>query len=283
MTATSIGLLPIVGMIFSVLASIGVPIAALIFFQRRFKTSINTIFIGMAGFVLFVLILEGLMHTFFLRANVASANFFNENPLAYALYGSFAAGIFEETARLLAYLFIIKTTRDWADGVGYGVGHGGIEAVMVAGLASINNLVASVMINSGSIKPDAAAGVTAEQISAQINVANDSTAMFFIGGFERIFALAVQIGLSLVVLYAVKQKKLRFFFLAILLHAALNLPAGFFQRGIGNIWLVELWALLFAVASVVWIWKSYKIFAAPKVLGEDGIPIQNDSNKKWAF
>lgn len=248
----------IIGMVFSVLMSIGVPVATLIIFQKKFKRSVTGIAIGMAGYLLFALILERFMHTYFLQLNTATAALFAENAVAYGLYGGFAAGIFEETARLLAFIFILKKGHDWAGGISYGIGHGGIEAVMVGGIASLNNLLASIMINTGGVKIGAEGGVTADQLEAQINVANSSGGMFFVGGFERLMAFIIQIGLSLLVLYAVRNKKLRFFFLAIVFHAAINFPAALFQKGIVDIWFPEVWVLLFAAAACLWVLKSYK-------------------------
>ena len=53
----------------------------------------------------------------------------------YALYGGLAAGLFEETGRLLAFRFILKPHTARITALSYGIGHGGIEAFWVMGLS----------------------------------------------------------------------------------------------------------------------------------------------------
>jgi uncharacterized membrane protein YhfC len=51
------------------------------------------------------------------------------------------------------------------------------------------------------------------------------------GTLERLIALLVQIGLSLVVWRAFEKKNFGFLALAVLLHAVIDFPAGLFQAG----------------------------------------------------
>ena len=77
-----------------------------------------------------------------------------KNPVLYILYGGFAAGIFEETARLLCFKSFIRVGNNESiyTGISYGLGHGGIEAILIGGIASVGNIVTSVMLNSGVLK-----------------------------------------------------------------------------------------------------------------------------------
>ena len=79
-------------------------------------------------------------------------------------------------------------------------------------------------------------------------------------GFERVCAITIQIALSVLVLYAVTRKKYIFVGLAILLHAALDFPAALAQRGIVPLLAVEGIVAVFAVASLIFILKSRKLF-----------------------
>ena len=63
-------------------------------------------------------------------------------PAAYTAYGCLAAGLFEETGRLMGLSLLCKKDRDLALGVGYGIGHGGVEAALLAGVnAAVNAAV----------------------------------------------------------------------------------------------------------------------------------------------
>ena len=74
----------------------------------------------------------------------------SENLWLYALYGGLAAGLFEETGRYLTMRFLMKGKWTRENALMYGAGHGGLEAVLILGMASVNNLLYSVMINTGS-------------------------------------------------------------------------------------------------------------------------------------
>lgn len=47
------------------------------------------------------------------------------------------AGIFEETARYILFKFILKNTRSWKEGTVVGLGHGGVEALLLGILAAL--------------------------------------------------------------------------------------------------------------------------------------------------
>jgi uncharacterized membrane protein YhfC len=144
----------------------------------------------------------------------------------------------------------------------------------------MNNLTISVMINNG-MRDSLKATVSPEQavlFDKQIDaIINTDFYMFFIAGIERIFTVIIHIALSLLILYAIKNRKYLFFILAILLHALLNFPATVIQSGlienkIAAICLTEVWIALFAAAGLVFIIKSSKTLLADS--SESG-PIAN--------
>lgn len=67
-------------------------------------------------------------------------------------YAALAAGLFEETGRLVAMKFFMKKNLDKGNALMYGVGHGGVEAILLVGLTYVNNIVISIMINTGTIQ-----------------------------------------------------------------------------------------------------------------------------------
>lgn len=106
----------------------------------------------------------------------------------------------------------------------YGAGHGGMEAILVLGMASFNNLVSAVMINSGNLVSSLAEGSDVEAILTQLSPLWSLPAwQFFMGGIERIMAMILHVALSVLVYQAVKEKqKMWMYPIAILLHAAIN-------------------------------------------------------------
>jgi uncharacterized membrane protein YhfC len=219
--------------------AIGVPIALFIILYKKYKLPVFPMIIGSAAFILFVLVLERTIHLIVLGT-------FNllEKPLIYILYGVLMAGIFEETARFISFNLMKRKYNKIGTGLSYGIGHGGIEAIIIVGITMINNIILSVMINSGSIETVTKdlTGETLIQINTQITTLVTTVPyMFLIGGIERIFTLVVQISLSIIVFYGVFDKKKWWLYpMAIIIHAIIDIPAVLMQIGIiKNIILVE--------------------------------------------
>jgi uncharacterized membrane protein YhfC len=166
----------------------------------------------------------------------------------FLITACFTAGLFEEPARFIAFS-IMRKKRTYPDGLSYGIGHGGIEAIILIGITYINNIVISLMMNSGSI---GALGGMIPQASLNA-LANTPSYMFLIGGIERIFAITLHIALSLFVLRGFQVNK-RWLYLvgSILLHGFANLAA------IAAVQLAGAWAsegvlLVIAVLSLLYI------------------------------
>lgn len=249
-------------MIISTILSVVVPIAAIIFMAVKKRLNWKAMLFGTLFFLVFVMVLENIMHYFVIGADVSKSVVYKNLPI-YVIYGGFAAGIFEETARFLCFRFILKVNRESTvyTGISYGLGHGGIEA-MIIGLAAIGNLVTSVMVNRG-LFDSLTVSMNEQQLEAfnkGINeLINAPSYMFLISGVERVMALALQIALSLLVFKAVRYKKWKYISYAVLIHAGIDMIAVLFQRGvITNIFLLEGIILLLTAAVVYAVFRIYR-------------------------
>lgn len=193
------------GMVFSLLVSTGLPVALVFLIRRKYKAQIQALFVGAGTFLFFAMILEQLLHSVvFSVAGVALTS----STFLYALYGGAAAALFEETGRYLAMRFFMKNNLNRENALMYGVGHGGVESIMLMSMVSINNLATAALINSGGITEamaqldTATAQLTFEQLRG---LWQTPSYLFYMGGLERVSALALQIGLSLLVFRAVKN------------------------------------------------------------------------------
>ncbi|MBL2231144.1 YhfC family intramembrane metalloprotease, partial [Klebsiella pneumoniae] len=87
----------------------------------------------------------------------------------------------------------------------YGIGHGGIESILIGGFSALQALIFANSINDGSFarlieqKP--------ELSILQDMLIQQPAYLYFLGSLERIMALVLQIAFTMLVLYAVKQKK----------------------------------------------------------------------------
>ena len=249
-------ILSIVFMGISAIVSIGVPIALFLFFRKKYGARVMPMLIGIAGFFIFALVLESLVHSFILGNYIIR----DESPALYIVYGIFMAGIFEETARFISFNILKKRYNGFGTALSYGIGHGGIESVLLAGASMIMAIITSILFNAGSIEVltknmdgDALAAINNQLI---VLITSESY-LFLIGGMERLFAIGIQLGLTVIVFYAVYgTKKIWLYPLAILLHAAIDIPAAAFQAGVlTSIVLVE--AVVFVSAVLMLLFARY--------------------------
>ena len=249
----------IVCMMVSLAISVGVPIVLCIVVCRKTKARISSFFIGAATFVLFAMILERILHAIVFKA---AGTALTGNIWLYALYGGLAAGVFEETGRFLAMKLCMRKHLNKQNAIMYGVGHGGIEAILLVGMACVSNLVIAVMINSGQISTLLSiSGVddTTYQL-AMTQLMAVSTAPFWqfcMAGVERMAAIIFHISASYLVYLAVSRKKLFSYLLAILAHLLLDA----FTLIIGSflpVLAVEALLLLISGAFGYVIWRMYR-------------------------
>ena len=123
-----------IGLAVSALIALGAPLAIAFVFRRRTGASFNYFAIGAAVFFVSQIILRlpwQIPLTKFVQGKTAA-----DSALSYAFlaFSALTAGLFEETGRWLGYRFLIKKERSWRVGVMYGLGHGGIESILLVGI-----------------------------------------------------------------------------------------------------------------------------------------------------
>ena len=180
-------------------------------------------------------------------------------PLAVAavLLG-LSAGLFEEGARFLVYRFWIRRARTYRDGVLFGLGHGGAEAIAIGVLAILQHAQAYALRGqdlSTVVPPDQLAA--AEAALAQYWAT--PAPIFLLGAVERASALTVQITLAVLVLQTFTRRGGALWLLgAILWHAAVDAGAvfagslwGVGQGSVSGAIATEILVAAFAVTSLV--------------------------------
>ncbi len=130
------------------------------------------------------------------------------------------AGIFEETARYILFKYIMKGSRSWEDGVTIGLGHGGIEAILL-GIITITTLVQMIAMQDPTAL--SALGLPADQLDiAKTQVAaywGQPSILPYFGFMERISAMCLHIGLSVLVMYTIVSGQRKWFWFAMFWHA----------------------------------------------------------------
>lgn len=258
MELQTISTVSIIGTICSILLAIGVPIALMIVGNKKFGAKISSFFIGAGTFVVFALILEQIMHTLVIIKLGLNAQ---SNEWLYYIYAAAAAAVFEETGRIVAMKFIMKKNFNFPNAFMYGVGHGGIEAIIICGIANIASLYTMIMINTGAIQLSLAAlpaETQAKTLEALSTYWTTPSSLFFAAGIERVSAIIVHIGLSLIIYNGLKSNKKAILALAYALHFLVDFIAVSLASR-AQVWVIE--AIVFVLAVAVFV-LSHRITKA---------------------
>jgi len=227
--------------------------AFILYFKKTIGISVKPIIIGSIGFIVFTQILEKILHV------VVITNFPNyaEHPWLFGLYGGMAAGTFEELGRFILFTWLLKKYLDYKGGISFGVGWGGIEAIVIALTTTIPNIIFATLINTGTFDSTMAGQLPPEQITAVKDLLiNQGVGIALWGIPERFFAVWMQIAFSLLVLLAVVKNRFSYVIYAILIHALIDFPIVFYQTGyIDSIWVIELYLAIIGILGMVFIRK----------------------------
>jgi len=181
------------------------------------------------------------------------------NAWSYVLYGCLAAGLFEETGRLLAFQ-TLKIKRNRENAVMYGLGHGGVESVLLVGISYGYQLVILAVLTLGGVDAvirmlgDVNADVTLQSLAAAAPIAG------LAGGIERFSSVIFHIAMSVVVFYGVRTgSSAKYWLIAVVSHAFVNVFAALWQvQLLGNIWLVEALVLVCSLAAAYYAFTLYR-------------------------
>lgn len=216
----------------TLLITLVLPVAILVIYalKNRKQGIVSAWLLGAAGFfVTQILIRVPLLSV--LQGNSGFAALAQNHLFLYAFGLAFTAGLFELAGRFAAAKLMRKNLT-YKRSLAAGLGHGGIEAMLLIGMTYVNNLIYIVMINSGYfdylIAQTAGLNVDISQLELiREQLVGTSPALFLLGGFERILAMTAHAAMSMLVCYGVAHKKTLPCTLAcLLIHTLIDLTAG---------------------------------------------------------
>ena len=246
-----IGKSSVPSLIITIILMVAIPVAFFLYWRRKHKeqTNISYLIAGILGFIVSARMLELGVHYFCILADNPVSRFMKGNTPAYVLYGTIMAGVFEECGRHIVLKYIMKKNRTRENAVLYGIGHGGIEILAILLPSMITYLVIAVLFSSGDVEhalsslkiteETAAAALPSIQAAAAFDYA-----MMAMNVMERLLAMLLHIGLTVIVYYGVINAKKGCLPAAILLHMLMDTFAALYQRGAVPLWSVEVWAAL---------------------------------------
>jgi uncharacterized membrane protein YhfC len=246
------------------LGMIVLPIFLAFYVTRKFSLPWKLIFAGgltfIASQILHIPFLRVL--TLFLQSSAAPTIPAAWRPLFNAILLGLLAGIFEETARWVLFKFILTGARTWEEGVVVGTGYGGTEALIlgVLVLVTLLNMIAMRNADLSTIVPPEQLELAKKQIA---EFWSTPWYLAFVAFLERVFAICLQISLTVMVLYSVAYKKPVWFWIALFWHAFVDAVPVYLASIIGK-YSVEVFVGIFAVISLaILFWLRSKFIPPP--------------------
>ncbi len=269
-----IGKSSITSLIITVILMIAIPVCFFICWRRKHKeqTKVSWLIAGAVGFLVSARVLELGVHYFCIVADNPISRFITGNTAAFVLYGIAMAGVFEECGRYVILKYVMKKNRSRENAVLYGIGHGGIEILAVLLPTMITYLAVAVLFSQGDTENALRAlNITEETAAAALSSVRAAAifdyTMMAMNVIERVLAMFLHIGLTVIVYYGIVSGKKTCLPLAILLHMLMDTFPALYQRGLVPLWGVEVWA---TVCTVVVVSIAVKLYGKMKESSQTG-------------
>ena len=212
--------------------SLFLPVILLIVYalKNRKMGVVSAWFIGAAGFFVTQVVVR-IPILSVLGTQQWFVNFANNNYILYVVILAFTAGLFELAGRYAAAKIMSKNLT-FKRGFAAGLGHGGIETMVLIGMSYISNLLYVAMINGGTfdaiVEQTAALGVdTSSLVLVKEQLVSASPMLFYCAGYERILTMICHTAMSLIVFYAVwKKQDMKGILTCLVLHTILDAGSG---------------------------------------------------------
>lgn len=178
------------------------------------------------------------------------------------------AGLFEEVGRYVGYRWLMRREeKTWNKAVMYGLGHGGLESMLLVGGGGILGLINVVVLSSINLN--------VLPVSQRVQVVHQLAALAaqpvwfpLLGAWERLWTIPVHVALSVLVLQVFRRGNIGWLVLAILAHGVVDFVSiGVIQvLGPGKVSSSLVAELIVAVFGVIALWIIWKLRDKPAMV-----------------
>ena len=252
----------------AIIIEVGLPLAAGIWLMRKYKSSWVLILTGLVTYALAELIhipaLNGIK-TLFSNGTLASPAS-RWIPLVNGLIVGALAGIIENCVRWIGFKVNGKRSDPFRSAVSLGIGHGGLELILVGVLLAIN-LGSVLFYNAGAQIAKGVSTTSVQSVLAQITSFWAAPWYYApLGLFEHLVTFAAQLALSVMVWRAVAKSQPLWLLLAVLYQTVVEGITTFLSGMNWGLWQIEGVLALFLLLSVL---MMYLFWGEEGGLGED--------------
>ncbi|MFR1968412.1 MAG: YhfC family glutamic-type intramembrane protease, partial [Streptococcus salivarius] len=130
----------------TILTMLVIAVIGFIILKKRWQFSIKLFLVGLIGFALPVMMIEGPVNA------VVFSGFAHSSKWLTIIYGGLMAGLVEETTRYLVFKVLAKKRRLMtSDIVAYGFGHGLSEFILLGVMGLLINIIVLQAVHSGQV------------------------------------------------------------------------------------------------------------------------------------
>jgi uncharacterized membrane protein YhfC len=248
-----------IGMAISAVFVIVYPIVLAIIANRRLKVGWRYFGYGALIFFLFQIITRVPAVIFIQRAIAPQLQASLPLRITWYFVLALTAGLFEEIGRYIGYRWLMRREeKTWDKAIMYGIGHGGLESMLVIGGQLLLTLFNIVLISFAGFRVlSATQRISVIEQFAAINAMPAWTSL--LGGWERLWTVPIHIALAVIVLQVFRRKNIWWLWLAVLLHTivdsfALLLPE-WLGSGVNTSLAVESAVTIFGLGALWIIWR----------------------------
>jgi len=199
------------------------PLALALVAHRRLQVSWRYFWFGALIFLLFQLVTRVPLVSIL---GVALAPALRASPVArwvWLVALALTAGLAEEIGRYVGYRWLMgREEKTWRKAVMYGMGHGGLESIVLVGGGALLSLV-GVAVTVATVHPASLPAAQRHTVIAQFTaLAAQPGWTPLLGAWERLWTLPFHIAMSVIVLQVFRRGQLRWLWVAVGAHALLD-------------------------------------------------------------
>jgi ABC-2 type transport system permease protein len=171
-----------------------------------------------------------------------------------ALILGLTAGLCEELARAIGY-WLLPRYRRFEDGVMMGIGHGGIEAMIVGGVFVAATVTALLPMQGVDLETLELTVEQAAILRKQLEIFTTSPLLAVTPLIERFIAICAHVIFSLLVWRTFVKRNVLYLLIAIAYHAALDAIVVYSAQFITNPWLLNAIFATLLLPGIIWVWR----------------------------
>ena len=142
----------------------------------------------------------------------AVSRFLNARSVLWAFVLGLFPGLFEETGRLVAFKTLLRKRSNKETAVTFGLGYGGFEVMLILGMTYVSYIAVYALIKSGAYSsfPEE---VLPQFFAIALEIDSFSIGTLALAISERVFAVLLHTGLSIMVFNACRDRKYSLYFI----------------------------------------------------------------------